>query len=167
MTAGDEKGGDGPQVNMKSKALDEKIGNAIVQAATEVADGKLFDQFPLVIWQVLSPSLSLPQPTPLPRESAERERRSGGRASWAVSWTPPQVLRGRRSGNAHALTHTTPAALVEASWGESILGNGSTLMKRLQRVRAGTPLHQLREGRRGWLCMHACTHSHHACCLCR
>ncbi len=31
--------------------LDPKIGNAIVQAATEVADGKLIDHFPLVIWQ--------------------------------------------------------------------------------------------------------------------
>lgn len=31
--------------------LDPKIGNAVVQAATEVADGKLIDHFPLVIWQ--------------------------------------------------------------------------------------------------------------------
>ena len=31
--------------------LDPKIGNAIVKAATEVADGKLLDHFPLVIWQ--------------------------------------------------------------------------------------------------------------------
>lgn len=48
------------QVNMKSGALDGKIGNAIVQAATEVADGKLFDQFPLVIWQVLPPPCLAP-----------------------------------------------------------------------------------------------------------
>jgi fumarate hydratase class II len=40
-----------PQVNMEQGMLDAKIGNAIVQAATEVADGKLIDHFPLVIWQ--------------------------------------------------------------------------------------------------------------------
>lgn len=39
------------QVNMEQKMLDPKIGNAIVKAATEVADGKLLDHFPLVIWQ--------------------------------------------------------------------------------------------------------------------
>ena len=31
--------------------LDEKIGNAIVDAAQEVIDGKLDDNFPLVVWQ--------------------------------------------------------------------------------------------------------------------
>ena len=36
---------------MEQKMLDPKIGNAIVKAATEVADGKLLDHFPLVIWQ--------------------------------------------------------------------------------------------------------------------
>eukprot|EP00891_Asterochloris_glomerata_P003541 jgi/Astpho2/3541/Aster-06453 len=39
------------KVNMEQKMLDPKIGNAIVKAATEVADGKLLDHFPLVIWQ--------------------------------------------------------------------------------------------------------------------
>jgi fumarate hydratase class II len=39
------------KVNMAQGVLDPKIGNAIVQAATEVADGKLSDHFPLVIWQ--------------------------------------------------------------------------------------------------------------------
>lgn len=38
------------QVNM-TYGLDEKIGRAIVMAATEVADGKLTDHFPLVVWQ--------------------------------------------------------------------------------------------------------------------
>ena len=38
-------------VNMSLGALDSKIGNAIVEAATEVMDGKLADHFPLVIWQ--------------------------------------------------------------------------------------------------------------------
>lgn len=38
------------KVNM-SKGMDSKIGGAIVQAATEVADGKLTDHFPLVVWQ--------------------------------------------------------------------------------------------------------------------
>ncbi|CAG9461662.1 unnamed protein product [Pedinophyceae sp. YPF-701] len=38
------------RVNMKH-GLDPKIGEAIVQAAGEVADGKLDDHFPLVIWQ--------------------------------------------------------------------------------------------------------------------
>ena len=31
--------------------LDEKIGNAIIKAAHEVYDGKLDDEFPLVVWQ--------------------------------------------------------------------------------------------------------------------
>lgn len=32
-------------------SIDPKVGNAIVQAAQEVADGKLMDHFPLVVWQ--------------------------------------------------------------------------------------------------------------------
>ena len=39
------------KVNMEDGVLDSKIGNAVIQAATEVADGKLFDHFPLVVWQ--------------------------------------------------------------------------------------------------------------------
>lgn len=39
------------QVNMAQGNMDPKIGNAIVQAAGEVADGQLMDHFPLVIWQ--------------------------------------------------------------------------------------------------------------------
>lgn len=38
------------QVNM-SYGLDEKIGNAIIQAADEVIEGKLMDHFPLVVFQ--------------------------------------------------------------------------------------------------------------------
>jgi len=38
-------------VNMRLKLLDEKTGKAIVQAAQEVADGKLDSHFPLVVWQ--------------------------------------------------------------------------------------------------------------------
>ncbi|ORX86708.1 fumarate hydratase [Basidiobolus meristosporus CBS 931.73] len=37
-------------VNM-SYGLDPKIGNAIIQAADEVIEGKLLDHFPLVVWQ--------------------------------------------------------------------------------------------------------------------
>lgn len=37
-------------VNMKY-GLDPKVGNAIVEAAKEVADLKLIDHFPLVVWQ--------------------------------------------------------------------------------------------------------------------
>ena len=36
---------------MDQGMLDKKVGDAVVQAATEVADGKLLDNFPLVIWQ--------------------------------------------------------------------------------------------------------------------
>jgi fumarate hydratase class II len=36
---------------MAQGVLDNKIGDAVVSAATEVADGKLDDHFPLVIWQ--------------------------------------------------------------------------------------------------------------------
>lgn len=38
------------QVNM-TYGLDEKVGHAIISAATEVSEGKLNDHFPLVIWQ--------------------------------------------------------------------------------------------------------------------
>ena len=38
-------------VNMDIAGLDAKIGNAIVQAAGEVADAKWDDNFPLVVWQ--------------------------------------------------------------------------------------------------------------------
>jgi fumarate hydratase, class II len=36
---------------MQQGSLNPKVGNAIVQAATEVAEGKLLDHFPLVVWQ--------------------------------------------------------------------------------------------------------------------
>src|SRR3546814_10263737 len=39
------------RANMTLGALDRRIGEAIVAAATEVAEGKLFDHFPLVVWQ--------------------------------------------------------------------------------------------------------------------
>jgi fumarate hydratase class II len=39
------------QANMTLGSLDEKRGNAIVQAAGEVIDGKFDDNFPLVVWQ--------------------------------------------------------------------------------------------------------------------
>ena len=39
------------EVNMKLGRLDPKIGNAIVQAAQEVIDGKLDAHFPLSVWQ--------------------------------------------------------------------------------------------------------------------
>ncbi len=39
------------RANMALGALDEKIGKAIEEAAREVADGKLTDEFPLVVWQ--------------------------------------------------------------------------------------------------------------------
>lgn len=37
--------------NMDLGKLDETIGKAIIEAAQEVIDGKLNDQFPLVVWQ--------------------------------------------------------------------------------------------------------------------
>jgi fumarate hydratase class II len=39
------------EVNMAQGLLDERIGRAIVEAAAEVAEGKLDDHFPLVVWQ--------------------------------------------------------------------------------------------------------------------
>ncbi|MGY6550728.1 MAG: class II fumarate hydratase [Erythrobacter sp.] len=39
------------RANMELGVLDAKIGEAIVQAALEVIDGTLADQFPLVVWQ--------------------------------------------------------------------------------------------------------------------
>lgn len=38
-------------VNMQLGVLDKTLGDAIVQAATEVMDGKLDDHFPLSVWQ--------------------------------------------------------------------------------------------------------------------
>ena len=37
--------------NMALGVLDQKIGNAMVQAADEVIDGTLIEEFPLVVWQ--------------------------------------------------------------------------------------------------------------------
>ncbi len=39
------------EANMELGRLDPDIGNAIVTAAQEVIDGKLYDHFPLVVWQ--------------------------------------------------------------------------------------------------------------------
>lgn len=39
------------QANMTLGSLDPKLGNAIVEAAGEVIDGKFDDNFPLVVWQ--------------------------------------------------------------------------------------------------------------------
>jgi fumarate hydratase, class II len=39
------------ETNMALGDLDPKLGNAIVQAAAEVSDGKLDEEFPLVVWQ--------------------------------------------------------------------------------------------------------------------
>jgi fumarate hydratase class II len=39
------------ETNMALGLLDKKRGNAIVDAAQEVIDGKLSDEFPLVVWQ--------------------------------------------------------------------------------------------------------------------
>ncbi len=37
--------------NMDLGILDEKLGNAIIQASEDVIDGSLIDEFPLVVWQ--------------------------------------------------------------------------------------------------------------------
>ena len=39
------------EANVERGALDARLGEAVVQAATEVHEGKLDDQFPLVVWQ--------------------------------------------------------------------------------------------------------------------
>lgn len=39
------------RANMALGNLDTRIGNAIVEAAQDVIDGKLYDHFPLVVWQ--------------------------------------------------------------------------------------------------------------------
>ena len=39
------------ETNMELGHLDQKLGDAIVKAAQEVIDGKLNDEFPLVVWQ--------------------------------------------------------------------------------------------------------------------
>ena len=37
--------------NMELQVLDHKLGETIVNAANEVIDGTLLDEFPLVVWQ--------------------------------------------------------------------------------------------------------------------
>ncbi|HSF92679.1 MAG TPA: class II fumarate hydratase [Paracoccaceae bacterium] len=39
------------QANIESGKLDTKIGEAVIQAASEVIEGKFDDNFPLVVWQ--------------------------------------------------------------------------------------------------------------------
>jgi len=39
------------KVNMRDGILDPQIGDAVVRAAGEVAEGKLMEHFPLVVWQ--------------------------------------------------------------------------------------------------------------------
>ncbi|KAL0036241.1 hypothetical protein WJX79_009533 [Trebouxia sp. C0005] len=39
------------KVNIDQKMLDPEIGESVMKAATEVAEGKLLDHFPLVVWQ--------------------------------------------------------------------------------------------------------------------
>ncbi|MDF1585216.1 class II fumarate hydratase [Marinimicrococcus flavescens] len=39
------------RVNMRLGALDQKVGEAVATAAQEVADGRLDEHFPLVVWQ--------------------------------------------------------------------------------------------------------------------
>ncbi|MFA7276111.1 MAG: class II fumarate hydratase [Pseudobdellovibrionaceae bacterium] len=39
------------QTNMELNVLDQKLGAAIIQAADEVMEGSLGDEFPLVVWQ--------------------------------------------------------------------------------------------------------------------
>lgn len=38
-------------MNVDQKVLDPQIGEVVMKAATEVAEGKLLDHFPLVVWQ--------------------------------------------------------------------------------------------------------------------
>ncbi|DBA99434.1 TPA: fumarase fum1 [Trebouxia sp. C0006] len=39
------------KVNIDQKMLNPEIGESVIKAATEVAEGKLLDHFPLVVWQ--------------------------------------------------------------------------------------------------------------------
>ena len=39
------------KANMKLRNLDQEVGNAIIKASQEVAEGKWNDHFPLVVWQ--------------------------------------------------------------------------------------------------------------------
>ena len=52
------------QANLDLGELEHDIGSAIIQAADEVIDGTLADQFPLVVWQTGSGTQqpSLPPP---------------------------------------------------------------------------------------------------------
>ena len=46
------------RTNMELGLLDATLGEAICQAASEVADGKLMEHFPLVVWQIVKNNTS-------------------------------------------------------------------------------------------------------------
>jgi fumarate hydratase class II len=49
-------------VNMDLGVLDSRLGNAIIDASNEVAEGKLMDHFPLVVWQTGSGTQTVRSP---------------------------------------------------------------------------------------------------------
>ena len=78
---------------MESGALDPKKANAIMQAATEVAEGKLLEHFPLVIWQTGSGTQSNMNANeaslPFHNPSVEMKSSSDARLHW---WFPVTSL---------------------------------------------------------------------------
>jgi hypothetical protein len=72
---------------MEQGMLDPKIGGAVVQAATEVADGQLMDHFPLVVWQTGSGTQS--------NMNANEVGASAPRRPAALGAAMPQLCAGR------------------------------------------------------------------------
>jgi fumarate hydratase class II len=61
--------------NKASGKLDATLADAMIEAAGEVIDGKLDDQFPLVVWQTGSGTQT-------------RSSRTARLKSWAANWPP-------------------------------------------------------------------------------
>ena len=70
------------RLNVRDGVLSAEVGEAIEQAAGEVADGKLMDHFPLKVFQtyaLFSSALRRPASRPRKEERVERGRGAGAR----------------------------------------------------------------------------------------
>ncbi|HLW27302.1 MAG TPA: class II fumarate hydratase [Kiloniellales bacterium] len=114
------------RTNMALGALDREIGEAICTAAQEVADGKLMDHFPLVVWQTGSGT------------------QSNMNANEVIAGRANEILTGRRGGKSpvHPNDHcnmgqssndTFPTVMHIASV-ETLVG---TTLPQLRRLRDG------------------------------
>lgn len=72
------------RVNLAGGVLPADIGKAVIDAAGEVADGKLMDHFPLVVWQTGSGTQSNMNANEVRPRCATCIRRSPGDAGYCL-----------------------------------------------------------------------------------